>query len=76
MARGKSTTTANHVRDPTGQPKGWLASQWMRAIMHLAPSAPNANNARNRLHNPCKTLMRNELRQVAAGGLAVDIASA
>ena len=61
MARGKSTTTANHVRDPTGQPKGLARSESMRAIDAFSTQRAKREQVCESLHNPSNALMQKRL---------------
>jgi len=64
MARGKSTTTANHVRDPTGQPKGFARSELTRAIDALSTQRAKNEQCSESLRNPCNTLMLKKLWRI------------
>ena len=57
VARGKSTTTAKHVRDPTGQPRlSARPASGGRVFILLAPSAPNSRQCSKMLHARCCNL--------------------
>ena len=69
MARGKSTTTANDVRDPTGQPdvKACI-STCCKCFNPLAPSAPNGGSRQKKFLRSRKLLVYKYLWPIRCRG--------
>ena len=63
MARGKSTTTAKHVRDPTGQPKGLVCIRADASDPALSTQRAKPAQCLDLLNNPSKALMPQGLWQ-------------